>query len=354
MKVLNEKFVCFAPGWYINTKDDVYQEAWKRFYVAKPRPDEGSGWLRGTQLVLMTSSGRLLSGTVKGRDGLAQALEEVLAAYAKLPETERRPTAVAGEIKPQPLPPPGGLVLTIYDRPLGRSDKGEYRLPEGEDCGGLRTHAPHGQRSSLWLKEEEWKTLIPANLQKGQTLAVPTKLAKRIWLYGLVPQTLWVVEESWKPDSVRMGELQVTVEEVAPKAVRLRMHGSVLLSGPGVLHTWPDRKFIKNLENRYDARLEGVLLYDRVHQRISRWDMAALGEYTGRWFAGNKGWHEATSAAPMPLGFAFELDSTAYDLPPERRRPRSFMHAYIFRTQEAHYWDPDLWEADWKKRRHKE
>ena len=62
IKLLNEKFVCFAPGWYINTKDDVYQAAWKRFYVAKSLPDEGTGWLRGTQLVLMTSSGRLLTG----------------------------------------------------------------------------------------------------------------------------------------------------------------------------------------------------------------------------------------------------------------------------------------------------
>ena len=61
---------------------------------------------------------------------------------------------------------------------------------------GLRTHAPHGQRSSLWLKEDEWKSLIPEAPQKGQTHPVAPKLAKRIWLYGLVPQSLWVVEET--------------------------------------------------------------------------------------------------------------------------------------------------------------
>ena len=64
-------------------KDEVYQDAWKRFYVAKPRPGEGTGWLRGTNLVLMTSAGRLLSGTVKDRKGLAEGLQEVLEAYAK-------------------------------------------------------------------------------------------------------------------------------------------------------------------------------------------------------------------------------------------------------------------------------
>ena len=93
--------------------------------------------------------------------------------------------------------------------------------------------------------------------------------------------------------------------------------------------------------------------YDRTHQRIVRWDMTALGDYTGRWFAGNKGWIEATSAAPLPLGFVFELDQTAYELPPERRRPRSFMHAYMFRAREEHYWDPDKWLEDWKKRQRK-
>jgi hypothetical protein len=350
---LNDKFVCFAPGWFINTKDDVYQAAWKRFYVAKPHPTEGSGWLRGTNLVLMTSAGRLLSGTVKDRNSLAQELQEVLDAYAKLPEAERRPPSVTGEVKPQPLPPARGLVLTIYDRPLGRTGPGQYRLPEGNDFGGFRTHAPHGQRSSLWLTEEECKSLVPPHPQKGKTQQVSNRLAKRIFLYGLVPQTLWVVEESWKPDSVRAGELQVTVEDVTPASMRLRLHGSVRLSGPGVLHEWPNRKFIKNVENRYDARLLGEIVYDRVKQRIVRCDLAALGDYSGRWFAGNKGWKEATLETPLSLGFAFEVDSTAYELPPERRRPRSFVHAYIFRSHEAHYWDPDQWLEDWTKQQPK-
>jgi hypothetical protein len=350
--LLNEKFVCFAPGWFINMKDDVYQETWKRFYVAKSRPDEGTGWLKGTNLVLMTSAGRLLEGSMKygDRNSLANALQEVLDAYAKLPEAERRADSVGGEIKPQQPPPPGGLVLTIYDRPLGCDDDGQCRLPIGDDFGGFRTHAPHGQRSSLWLTEEECKSLMPQNPERGQTYDVPAKLAKRIWLYGLVPQTLWVVEEFWKPDSVRDGALRVTVEEVSSETIRLRMHGSVLLSGPGVLHTWPDRKFIKNIENRYDARLEGSLVVDRARQTIVRFDLAALGDYTGRWFAGNKGWKEATAEAPLSLAFAFELDPVAYELPPERRRPRSFVQAYIFREREPHYWDPDMWLEDWRKR----
>jgi hypothetical protein len=301
----------------------------------------------------MTSSGKLLTGRVKDRNGLAPALQEVLGAYAKLPEADRHPKTVGGDVKPQLPPPGGGLVLTIYDRPLGRSQTGQYRHPEGDDCGGLRSHAPHGQRSSLWLMKEECDSLIPQKPEKGQTQKVPTKLAKRIWLYGLMPQTLWVVEEMWKPDAVKAGELEVSVATVTAQTIRLRVHGSVLLTSPGVLTTWPEHKFIKNLENRYDARMEGVIEYDRTNSKITRWDMAVLGDYSGRWFAGNNGWKEATPEAPMPLGFAFEIDQTAYDLPPERRRPRSFMHAYTFKEREQFYWDPDKWLDDWKKRQPK-
>jgi hypothetical protein len=301
----------------------------------------------------MTSAGRLLSGTVKGKDGLGAALEEVLEQYARLPEPERRPKTVAGEVQPQPAPPAGGLVLTIHDRLLGRDDKGEYRLPTADDFAGLRTEAPHGQRSSLWLTREECKSLLPENPQQGQTHKVPSKLARRVFLYGLVPQSFWVVEETWKPNSVLSGELNVTVEKVTPNAIHLRVHGSVLLSGPGVLHTWPDHKFIKNVENRYEARLEGVIVFNQADQGIAQWDMVALGDFSGRWFAGNKGWQEATAAAPLPLGFAFAVDQTASTLPPEQRRPRSFMHAYIFRDHEAHYWDPDLWLKDWQRKQQK-
>lgn len=300
----------------------------------------------------MTSAGRLLAGSMKYGDSnsLAAALREVLDAYAKLPEEERRPKTVEGDVIPVPAPPEGGLVLTIYDRPIARGVDGDYRLPEGKDFGGFRTHAPHGQRSSLWLTEEECRTLIPENPQQGETYEVSTKLTKRIALYGLAPETLWVVTHSWQPDSLRSGELKLTVVEATPQTLRLRLHGSVILTAKAPHFQYPTGKVVKEVENRYDARLEGMLVYDRSQKRISRWDMTALGDYQGTWFAGNDGWKEATTAEPLPLGFAVELDQTAYQVPPERRRPRSFIHAYLFNGREQFYWDPAKWEEDWKKR----
>lgn len=298
----------------------------------------------------MTSNGRLMGGSMKYGDqnSLGPALREVLDAYAKLPEEERRPKTVEGDIIPVPAPPAGGLVLTIYDRPIARAADGAYRLPEGKDFDGLRTHAPQGQRSSLWLSADECRSLIPDNPQPGQTHSVPAKLARRIALFGLVPQAMWVVTHNWQPNSLREGELKLTVAENSAETVRLRLHGSVLLTGKAPHYLYPTGKVIKEVENRYDARLEGVLVYDRSQKRITRWDMTVLGDYHGTWFAGNDGWKEA---AALPLGFAFEIDATAYQLPPERRRPRSFTHAYTFNGREQFYWDPVLWEEDWTKRK---
>jgi hypothetical protein len=149
------------------------------------------------------------------------------------------------------------------------------------------------------------------------------------------------------------------VEEVSAQAIRLRVHGSVLLVGMGThlknkAQSTPN-PLGKNVENRYDARLEGTLVYDRAQKRIVRWDMAALGDYTGEWFPQGKGWSEARPDAPVRLAFSFESDRSDYEYP-ERRRPRSFVHGYIFgadrgQVREQYYWDPEKWEADWKKTR---
>jgi hypothetical protein len=355
IKLLNAKFVCFAPGWGVNTDDKIYYETWQRFYHAKPLPGEGKGWLTGSQLVLMTSAGRLLSGAIKygDKNGLGPALQEVLTAYAKLPEAERRPETVAGEAKPTPAPPPGGLVLTIYDRPLGRTADGGMRLPEGKDLGGLRPHASHGQRSSLWLTADEWQSLLPKDLQKGQTYPVPAKMARRLLLFGLWPHSLWVVTHQWQPDALQAGKLQLTVEEVSKTVLRLRLHGAVLLASKAGHIQYPTGKILKQVDNRYDGTVEGVLIYNRVKQQFTTWDMAAVGDYTGTWFAGNDGWKEATAEAPVAMGFAFALDRSDYEVAPEFRRPRSFIHSYIFQGREEFYWDPEEWETDWKKKQPK-
>src|SRR5438445_4549690 len=130
------------------------------------------------------------------------------------------------------------------------------KLPE------KRHSSPIPTACSLWLTELECKSLIPEDPRKGEVHIVPSKLARRIWLYGLWPQTLWVVEQTWQPNSVRAGELKLTVEDVAAQAVRMRLDGSVLLSANGPLKLYPTGKVLKMVENRYDPRLQGLMVCD--------------------------------------------------------------------------------------------
>src|SRR5262249_28545666 len=151
----------------------------------------------------------------------------------------------------------------------------------------------------------------------------------------------------------------LTVEDVSSQTIRMRVHGSVVLAGKGNLRFYPTGKIVKELENRYDARLEGVLGYDRAQKRIAKSDMDSLGDYTGTLVCHKQSaneWREATSAAPLPLCFSFELDCSDYEGPAARRRPKSFVHSYVFRSiypNEEFYWDPDKWEEDWKKKQPK-
>lgn len=360
IKMLDERFVPFAPPWG-GTNGTWFDVAWKRFWKHATRDERemaggetrlGSGWVIGSPFVVVTSAETSISARRRPDEGVEATLKRVADAYAKLPKEQRLGKKLAGPNKPMPAPPPGGLVLTTYDRPVVRQADGTYRLPRGDDINrdATRLAAPAGQRGTLWLTAEEWRSLIPASPKKGEVRAVPAKLAKRIALFGIWPQSLWVVEGGWWPDSLRQGKLEMTVQEVTPQAVRLRVSGDILLVGKN-RHT----REVKEGEIRYDARLEGVIVYDRAKKAITRWDMVALGDYTGEWFAEDGArWREAKPEAPLRLGVSFELDRTDYDFP-ERRRPRGFVHGYVFRgdkppdLRERYYWDPDKWAADTKK-----
>jgi hypothetical protein len=153
----------------VNSKDPVYEAAWARFYRSKPLPTEGSGWLRTTQLVMMTAAGRLLEGTVKGKDGMAPALREVLTATRKSRKrsVDRK---VEGEVRRSSRPRPR-MVLTIYDRPLA-ARAGRLRLPEGTDLGGRRTEASGASAVAL-ADRRGMRVADPAGSKKGQTVPFP-------------------------------------------------------------------------------------------------------------------------------------------------------------------------------------
>jgi hypothetical protein len=361
IQILNEKFVPFAPSWSGNQqKYPWFVETRKKFAKGK-----GQGSLPGTLLWMTTSAGTLLTGKSKGNGGQAESIKEVLRDYARLPKEERRPAKVEGQELGVPAPPPGGAVLTIYDRALARDEDGSYRLraPKRDDQEMAVKNPGHyrpewfGQRSSLWLTKEKCAALMPKDPRTGQDYDVPTKLTKRLTILGLWPQTIWVVAQRWEPNCFRDGQLRLTVEEVSAKAVKMRIHGRVLLESKATFAKLNGKataslpEEVKNLNNRYDARLEGRIVYDPAKRKITGWQMVALGDYTGIWVGyredGWRGW----TLKPVPFGFSFELDRTDYEVSPERRRPASFQFNYVFKGREQFYWDMDKWLEDWKKRK---
>ncbi len=285
------------------------------------------------------------------KGGLAALLKQTFDLYKQLPEAQRRPAEpIADANRPTLAPPPGGLVLTIYDRFLQRENAEYCPIVSGARAPQQPLHLPGPQRNSLWLTQEECRSLMPADPQRGQTISVPANLVKRLALFGLLPGSAWQAEYKWTADSLRSGNLNLAVEDVSASRVRLRIQGSILLRTPTVPGYAVDRPNLpEGLNNQYDARLEGTIEYDPVRKQIIRWDMVALGDYLGLCYAYDHPKPYATT--PLALGFTFELDRGSYELPPELRRNKPMLLTYL---PESFYFDPEKWGADWRKRNPKQ
>jgi hypothetical protein len=305
----------------------------------------------GTTLWVVTSAAQTVPAkkAKMNTDGFAGVLRHVADMYAQLPESERKPAQpVTDENRPMPSPPAGGLVLTIYDVPL---------LPRDDDLcsGGGNPGIPGPQRQSLWLTESEWKLLVPDNPRPGATLEVSNKLVKRICLFGMRSATAWHVEHFWDPDSVKQGSIHLTIQDVSESNVQMRVHGSLLLGKKSGIKTRQDSKIDTppDLEDRYDARIEGVLVYDLRKERITKWEMVALGDHQGAYWPNiNRGKTACNfTTDPVAIGFSFELDQSDYEIPAERRRQAPYLVAHTFKgpQRQAYYWDLEKWEAAWKK-----
>jgi hypothetical protein len=365
--LLNDKFVPFAPR-YAGTIDGYpWWQAMHKELNAKQGEKFHLCSVPGTSFSVHTSAGQPVPARMAkhthGKSDLAEVLKQVVELYKQLPEGQRRPAdPIADANRPEPEPPAGGLVLVTYDRPLVRDRDGHYHSLTGPDQRQKQLREsipgqPGAQRDALWLTAAEWQSLVPNNPQKGQTIAVPRQLTKRIGLFGLTVRSAMQEFYQWTPDSVRQGDLELTVESVSPTAVQMRLSGSILLTAKTrQMEGHINEADLKTLENRYDARLEGKLIYDPAKKRFVRWDMIALGDYTGGCCACDYGKAKEeghfVAKAPLPIAMSFEIDNNNYELPPEYRRSTPYL-IWRFRNQSPFYFDPDKWEADWRKRNQK-
>ena len=104
------------------------------------------------------------------------------------------------------------------------------------------------------------------------------------------------MQNPWRPEEIRSKDLGLTVEAVSAEEIRFQLKGAVSLNRE-------KGKFPYGCE----ARLTGVLVYDRKRGEFTRFDVLAVGDWT---------WHYERKGGPKEvLGVALELAPRAFASP---------------------------------------
>jgi hypothetical protein len=241
---------------------------------------------------------------------MAEVLRDALAAWKKLPASERKPGAkVVPPLAPEDLdaryvrtPPERGLVVKVHARVLDRDSRGELCHCQGDATGyaGLAASTDH-----LWLTESEWKSLLPSDPRPGAQFDMPAAIADRIARFHLVDNTRGE-PPFWTEQELRSRRLSLEVERADAAGLRLRIQGNVLLStdeNPAAA------------DRGYEAALLGYIEYDAASDRIAKFELLAIGEHwgEGRYTRGAR-------PGRTPFGVAFDL--VAPDHPADRVAPQ--------------------------------
>ena len=303
----------------------------------------------GGDRVAITADGKVLAKNFQ------TCVRDAVKAWDALPEDERKPGAVnVGQREAtdddRPKPPPGGLIVKVYLRALGRDDQGNLRHAVPKDFLGdgdlgarylqilpgrklrsdetdliaqnFRTHkrAYEAHPDYMWLTEEEWKSLVPDMPKVGNTFPVPPGITKRIFRFHLDLNRTIGDPISQK---IHLGELSLKVESVSPAEINMRLGGFAKVSDD----------LSGNNNRTFEARLYGRLVVDRKKGAFSRFDMLALGDTYGPFEAGLGHWPYSRPGR-SPYGIAFGLLDAAASpaerfVPPRGAGPRFTWSSYF-------------------------
>lgn len=295
--------------------------------AAAKRRDAVADFLRESGCVRFRSSGYVSVVTADGQTlgivnpngyregvgdravGLQQWLSRQLKEWLALPEERRKPGAVEvpdlEHIDPKFAtlqPPKGGLVLRVTNRTMQRGEDGSPRYLRAEDFDSdkVRSSESRVQRyrepanDFMWIQEDEWRAMVPADAQVGRSFPAPEALTLRLFGYQLNPNLGIQGSRAFSPESIRSGKLTVTVEKASAESIRVQLEGYAQLDGRGGDGTrlvyWPS--------------LLGHMTYDRERDAVTELEMVAFGELTGRLHRAPASLY---SEAPRLFGVVFEL-----------------------------------------------
>ena len=299
-----EEFVAVAcDDWYQRRRRDAEGEFFVN--VANQGPQRGQGGATRQGIYILTAGGKLLSWKNTGQlpDVTVDMFRNALQKWRSLPESERAPGAVKvpdlGKVDPDyhRQPPTNGAIIKVYARALDQQKRSPKLIESAFSDAQCKLGAgDEASRDHLWLTESEWRSLIPAEPKVGARFPVPQKIVERILRFHLVDNTRGE-PTFWRRDEIRDTELTLIVQSVTPSEIQLRLEGFARLA------TDPDSE---KATRGYEPQLEGQIKYDRIHQRLTQFDVVAVGEHWGT------GRYTTRAARPgrTPLGIAFELSST--------------------------------------------
>jgi hypothetical protein len=237
-----------------------------------------------------------------------ERLRQALALFKKLPASDRQPRPeglpAAWRKGGYPTPPKGGLVLKLHGRAFGLDGSGKvHPFP----------HSASPMLDFLWMTQEEVKALAPDSPRKGDSFPMPGWFARRLRGYRLLTESLSgslpTRVLSRHPD--REPTLALTVEEVTPGEVRLRLHGSLPIRYAG----WDvSNRRVEAGDYDCEHELLGQLTYDRGKGSFTRFDVVSLGAV--KQLGSFK--YPKPEGGRLTIGVTFELgDGTAVEsIPP--------------------------------------
>jgi hypothetical protein len=275
------------------------------------------------------------------------SLERALKAWAALPEAARKPGAFQvperGPLDPRRNaakgPPPGTLIVRVFNRQLERTNKGDYRHTVPDDyIPALRDKKVVGTDQAtllwtqpandyLWITQAEAQAMMPADPKPGQRIEVPRSLGERIFKFHLDPSRGLSENNNFAHVTAAAGQLNLIVEETSKNEVRLRLEGFANLHNPRTgLKTYLSPNIKEHSKNLripldYDPHLLGYVTYHPAKKALTHFDIVALGDVRGRPNGENIVAERLGDANPLGVAFELVIDPRPADyLPPRAAR----------------------------------
>jgi hypothetical protein len=296
-----------ADDWYQRRRRDDEGEFFRAIANQGPRKGGIDGDTR-QGIYILTAGGKLLDYRNAGQN--PEVMREVLTGglneWRALPEAERLPGAI--KIDPSRTvdaafartPPRDGMIVNVHARAL----KSDESIGEFTDAACRVGAGDEASLDHMWVTEPEWRALVSSDLKAGASAAFPAGIAQRLIRFHLVDHTRGE-PPFWRGDEIRRNELRLTLARIDESVAEWQLDGSVLLE-------------TRDGSRGFDASLAGRITFSRRDDRITRFDVVAVGDH---WGAGPYT-RRHTRPGRQPLGIAFELASGGPDLvvPPQAAR----------------------------------